>query len=142
MILSEDLRNLKGTTEEIFYSLALEPSDSEHPYLVYCMLRDKSPNAQPGPLDVPVYWEVSADWRGSLELLGKGKQQIGLPGQVSYVSENFGYSGLVRLTGFQRPPTPNEKPSLLGDQAMPPMPRKWGPTDAASNPIPAENVRD
>jgi hypothetical protein len=142
LILSEDLRNLRNTTEEIYYSLTIEPSDLDHPYLVFCMLRAKSSDARPGPLDVPVEWEVSMAWKDSLEPIGKGVRRIKTPGKVVYANRTYGYPGLVPLTGFRRASNPNEKPRVMGEQGIPRIFRGWSDSNVATDAASVIKVRD
>jgi hypothetical protein len=119
MILSEDLRNPKNAAEEIYYSLTIEPSDSQNPYLIFCMLYDKSGHAQPVPLDVKVHWEVSMDLNGGLKLIREGDRSIDQPGQVLFANGEYSYTGLFALASFQRPSTPDERAQVLDHEQMP-----------------------
>jgi hypothetical protein len=136
LMLSEDLRNLRNTTEEIFYSPTIEPSDSLHTYVVYCMLRAK-PGAPPGPLDVLVRWEVSMTLKDAIQpTVIKDGRQITTPGKVVFANNTYGYPGLVPLTAFWVPSVPNQQPQFLS-KTLPGFPRRWAGRDL---PLDAQSV--
>jgi hypothetical protein len=113
-------------SEEIYYAPGIEPSGPDRPYLVFCMLRAKTPGARPLASAVDVRWEVT------MSLTGEGKpetfqgvRRIDQPGQVLYANGGYSYVGLVPLATFQRPDAPGRRPWVADARSMPPTLRGW-----------------
>jgi hypothetical protein len=131
---SEDLKRLRNTTEEIFYSPSLFPTPDDKPYVVFCMVRP-IPGANLPALDVVIHWEVSATLKDGTKTTKHGDKRFTTPGRVAYANGNYGYPGLEALTAFWTSSDQKQQPRFV-TEGLPGAPRNWSgrelPPDAGT----------
>jgi hypothetical protein len=112
-------------TEEAYYSAELLPSQSNRPYLVFCMLRETGDRPTGEQISQAVDWEVVVNRKDEPIVRLFGQATVRQSGRVMVQSTGDFYQGLVPLAGFYWESITAAVPKQIPADALPEVLRGW-----------------